>query len=112
MYRDNNDLCPRCGIPLVQAGRARGCEECKGVFFTTEDVRDMASAMQSPPAPVQLGGVEDGHLPLPCPTCTEPMRPLLTHGVSIDVCKKGHGIWFDANELGTLLFRLAQPSSS
>ena len=43
MYRDNNDLGPRCGTPLVQAGAARGCEGCRGVWIPAENVRDMAA---------------------------------------------------------------------
>jgi Zn-finger nucleic acid-binding protein len=112
MYRDNHNLCPRCGTPLVQAGAARGCEACRGVWLTVEDVRDMASSMQSPPAPVELGGNLEARSPLPCPDCTEPMEPLSVFGISLDVCKKRHGIWFDANELASLLFRAARPPSS
>ena len=112
MYRDRNNLCPRCGTPLVQAGAARGCEACRGVWMTVEDVRDMASSMQTPPAPVELSGAEENRPALPCPDCSELMETLLAFGVSLDVCKKRHGIWFDANELGTLLLRVAKPPSS
>ena len=82
------------------------------MWLTVENVRDMASAMQMPPAPVELAGVEESRPPLPCPDCTEPMEPLLAFGVSLDVCKKRHGVWFDANELAALLFRVAGPPSS
>ncbi len=113
MYRDNSDVCPRCGTPLVKAGAARGCEGCRGVWLPADDVRDMASAMQQPPSPVEIVGVPaTGRQPLPCPDCTEPMDTLDILGIPLDVCKKRHGIWFDANELGSLLFRVAKPPSS
>lgn len=111
MYRDNNDLCPRCGTPLVQAGAARGCEGCRGVWLPAEDVRDMAARMQIPPTPVELIGTSANRQPLPCPDCTEPMDTVDIFGIPLDLCKKRHGIWFDANELGSLLFRVAKPSS-
>lgn len=112
MYRDNSDLCPRCGTPLVQAGAARGCEGCRGVWLSAEHVRDMAASMQTPPAPVDLAGTKENAQALPCPDCTEPMETVRTFGVAIDVCKKRHGIWFDANELAALLFRIASPPPS
>lgn len=112
MYRDNNDRCPRCGTPLVQAGAARGCEGCRGIWLSVENVRDMASQMQTPPAPIELAGDPETRSPLPCPDCTESMEALTVFGISLDVCKKRHGIWFDANELAMLLFRVAKPPSS
>ncbi len=110
-YRDHNDRCPRCGTPLVQAGAARGCEGCRGVWLPVTHVQEMASAMQDPPAPVTIQGVLEDRSPMACPDCTEPMHPLQTFGISLDMCKKSHGIWFDANELGTLLFRMAKTDS-
>ena len=110
-YRDRRDVCPRCGTPLVQAGAARGCEGCRGVWLSVAHVQEMASAMQSPPAPVQLGGLVEDRPAMPCPDCSEPMQPIRTFGISLDMCKKSHGIWFDANELGALLFRMASTES-
>lgn len=112
MYRDNNDLCPRCGTPLVPAGAARGCEGCRGVWLPAENVRDMAAQMQHPPMPVELIGTAASRQALPCPDCTEPMETTDVMGIPLDICKKRHGIWFDANELGSLLFRVAQTPSS
>jgi Zn-finger nucleic acid-binding protein len=110
-YRDHNDRCPRCGTPLVQAGAARGCEACRGVWLPVSNVQEMASAMQNPPMPVKISGMVESRQALACPDCTEPMEPISTMQVSLDMCKKGHGIWFDANELGTLLFRMARTGS-
>jgi Zn-finger nucleic acid-binding protein len=113
MYRDINDLCPRCGVPLKQAGAARGCEECRGVWLSVEEVRDMASSMQTPPTPIEIAGAPaTDRTPLPCPECTEPMEAVNVFGIPLDVCAKRHGIWFDANELSSLLFRVAKPPSS
>jgi len=44
---------------------------------------------------------------LPCPTCRDSMLARLLFEIPIDVCTK-HGIWFDANELGAVLFRAAR----
>lgn len=111
MYRQSGDICPRCGTPLVQAGSARGCEGCRGVWLSGEHVRDMASSMHTPPSPVELLGIPATRQPLACPDCTEPMDAVDVLGIPLEVCKKRHGIWFDANELAALLFRVAKPAS-
>jgi hypothetical protein len=81
------------------------------VWLPVAQVQDMASVMQDPPSPVSISGVVEERPPMPCPDCTEPMQPIRTFGISLDMCKKSHGIWFDANELGTLLFRMARTES-
>lgn len=107
MYRDANNLCPRCGTVLVRAGAARGCDGCRGVWLPVANLQEMANSMRSPPQPVYLGNVVENRPSIPCPDCTDPMSPILTLGISLDMCTKNHGVWFDANELSTLLFRLA-----
>jgi hypothetical protein len=83
------------------------------VWLSVEDVRDMASSMQSPPAPVEIAGTPaTDRSQLPCPTCTDPMDAVNVFGIPLDVCTKRHGIWFDANELSSLLFRVARTPSS
>ncbi|MBA3463302.1 MAG: zf-TFIIB domain-containing protein [Deltaproteobacteria bacterium] len=61
---------------------------------------------QNPPEPLQLPFQTDARQPLPCPTCTK-MRTLLLYNVAIDSCTK-HGVWFDAQELATVLLRSAK----
>jgi hypothetical protein len=34
-----------------------------------------------------------------CPRCGAPLEERQEHGVAIDACTKGHGIWLDAGEL-------------
>ena len=106
MYRDTREQCPRCGEELIDAGVARACTACSGLWLGVGDVMVMAQQMQNPVAPVDLPFQEDPRQPLPCPGCTEPMRTLLLFNVPIDSCAK-HGLWFDANELGTVLLRSA-----
>ena len=38
-----------------------------------------------------------------CPECQKPMKTENFHGVEIDVCPEGAGIWFDADELREML---------
>ena len=65
----------------------------------------MAANMQTPPDLVELSFAEDfNREKLPCPTCREGMQLRSLYAVPIDICEK-HGIWFDANELASVLMR-------
>ncbi|HEY4058037.1 MAG TPA: zf-TFIIB domain-containing protein [Kofleriaceae bacterium] len=99
------ESCPRCGTELVQAGAARGCETCSGLWLGAGDLDEMVTTMQTPVQRVTLTTLETPRDPLRCPTCTEPMRTVSMFGVPIDICSKQHGIWFDANELALVLLR-------
>jgi Zn-finger nucleic acid-binding protein len=38
-----------------------------------------------------------------CPKCEQPLSTTSVRGTEVDKCPKCHGIWFDANELETIL---------
>lgn len=111
LYRDELEQCPRCGTELIDAGAARGCNTCTGLWIGIGDVQEMATQMQMPPEPVTLGTVEDRRAPLPCPSCKQPMRTVLLYQVPVDLCGKNHGVWFDANELALVLLRSVRKPS-
>jgi Zn-finger nucleic acid-binding protein len=107
-YRDERDRCPRCGIDLTDAVVGIACTQCRGLWIAAGDVAVMAATMQTPPIPVPLPLVDDPRRELlPCPSCRESMVTRKLYDVPIDLCTK-HGIWFDAHELGMVLFRAAR----
>ena len=104
-YRDEREQCPRCRTELTDAGTARACSTCTGVWIGMGEVQEMAIQMQTPLEPVTLGIVEALREPLACPSCKNAMRTVTLYNVPIDVCGKNHGVWFDANELALVLLR-------
>jgi len=40
---------------------------------------------------------------LRCPVCGKRMQPVLADGVVIDRCPRGHGLWFDRDELASII---------
>lgn len=99
------DRCPRCGTELVDAGAARACTGCRGLWLGLGSLDEMVIQMQPTPARITLEMVAEERTPMACPQCSEPMRTVSLYGVAIDACGKRHGVWFDANELGALLLR-------
>ena len=109
MYRDEYERCPRCTIELVDAGSARSCTQCQGMWVAEGVLRDMANDMPIPPEPVDLRWHDDPRKQLACPSCTNAMDPVLLNRVPIDRCGE-HGVWFDAGELAAVLLAFAPRS--
>ncbi|HEY4179969.1 MAG TPA: zf-TFIIB domain-containing protein [Kofleriaceae bacterium] len=99
------ESCPRCGTELTQAGAARACSTCSGLWLGVGDLDEMATQMQNPPQQVNLKLLVVDRQPLACPSCSTPMQTVELFGVPIDICRKKHGVWFDANELAQVLLR-------
>ncbi len=110
-YRDEHDRCPRCGTEMLDAAVGLACATCRGLWISPASVYEMAVNMQTPPSLIDLPIAEDfNREQLRCPTCREGMQLRSLYAVPIDICDK-HGIWFDANELATVLMRaVAKPS--
>jgi len=110
-YRDGFENCPRCGVALVDARSARGCQTCGGMWVDEAVLAEMVQEMR-PPGPLQrlhLAVMDRSEAPIACPSCREPMHQTKIHDVILDRCPK-HGIWFDKAELGTALLRLGDPA--
>ncbi len=109
--------CPGCRIPLVATavGGARldQCHTCGGVWLRQEDFDHLAGdreqrgeVMGSLPVAEQKAALDPAAVRYrPCPRCAAIMnRYNYAHisGVVLDSCK-GHGIWFDRDELRQVL---------
>ena len=110
-------VCPKCDAHLILLN-FRGvevdfCEKCRGIWLDAGEVeRIMETTGARPSDPLSQfhnhetsGSVSRRHL---CPRCDQglheleidaPGHPTLT----LDRCPRGHGLWFDADELQQLL---------
>jgi Zn-finger nucleic acid-binding protein len=110
-------VCPKCDVPLVILS-LKGidvdvCHQCRGLWFDAgelvELVKDTDGVVDESLAELQQlpGCVAQGRKHL-CPRCDsvlEEFAPPTPEGKSLmlDRCPRGHGIWFDADELQALL---------
>jgi Zn-finger nucleic acid-binding protein len=108
-YRDELEKCPRCSADLVDAGSVRGCAACGGQWVPAQVLQDMAVNMQIVAKPIRLRWQRDAKPKqvLRCPTCGEPMETWKLYEVPIDRCAT-HGLWFDRDELMTVLLACCQ----
>jgi Zn-finger nucleic acid-binding protein len=108
-------LCPRCRVQLdaIALGPAtlHECPRCEGLWIDVETFTEICADREKQAA--VLGGAQPAHAPatldfnlddvhyVPCPACGALMNRVNfahTSGVIVDVCK-GHGTWFDRDEL-------------
>jgi len=115
--------CPRCERQTLVAVLVGGtlmdeCSDCHGVWVDAEALerlvkeREQATfdAIDQRHAPGGPGGASpavpaDSKMYIKCPECAQVMNRInfgKCSGVIIDVCK-GHGTWFDANELPKII---------
>ena len=116
--------CPRCRTDLIRRAGSGGafaeCGDCGGVWLdedTFTRTTQKPHAQSTPPGTVSSAGGESG-LPTPpprdplayapCPVCRELMHRKNfagSSGIVIDWCR-GHGYWFDTDELDRILAHL------
>lgn len=112
--------CPRCKIDMLAitlgATAMRECAKCEGMWVEVaafEKIcadREQYASVLGVAAPVTSAKTASGNeLPkavyVPCPQCGQLMNRLnFAHcsGVIVDVCK-GHGSWFDRDELRKII---------
>jgi Zn-finger nucleic acid-binding protein len=107
-------LCPRCRVQMGQlrlgATRISECPECYGLWVDAASFEQICADRErqaallgaaSPAASQTVTSAQGVVRYVPCPECNQLMNRVnfaRCSGVVVDVCK-GHGIWFDADEL-------------
>ena len=111
--------CPRCKIDMssvtIGAEAMRECERCDGLWVEAaafekicadrEEQSAVLGVASPAPAPVDLTSDHNQVSYAPCPQCGQLMNRInFAHcsGVIVDVCK-GHGTWFDRDELSKIV---------
>src|SRR4051812_4626146 len=109
--------CPRCKIEMISielgAEAMRECEKCGGLWLEVAEFEKICASREEQAA--VLGGASPApHDELegdstvryiPCPQCEQLMNRInFAHcsGVIVDICK-GHGTWFDRDELSRII---------
>jgi Zn-finger nucleic acid-binding protein len=111
-------VCPKCDVGLFilnfKAIEVDYCERCRGIWLDAGELEQLMTATGAVPRdPIlpflkQTGVVPRGKRRL-CPRCDQPLHeisvtdPHRCAPLTLDSCPRGHGLWFDADELQRLL---------
>jgi Zn-finger nucleic acid-binding protein len=110
-------VCPKCDVPLFilhfKDIEVDFCDCCRGLWLDAGELEELLKRTGAQAAdPLLHFQQQDGRLPEGrrhlCPRCDEPLREIQverpgTPGLTLDKCPRGHGLWFDADELQQLL---------
>jgi len=112
----NPGECPRCRKPLenlqIGATSIRGCTVCDGLWVGVNTFENVCADREKQAA--VLGFFDNRTVRgqsftkvtyVPCPDCKQLMNRnnfARASGVIVDICKQ-HGVWFDADELSSVI---------
>ncbi len=103
-------MCPACKEPLVvfelDGVEIDRCLGCQGTWLDGGELDQLArlGGGATDPLEAALSGAAD---PRPgdrrCVRCSAKMQVVTVLGVEVDRCPRGHGNWFDRDEIETLI---------
>jgi Zn-finger nucleic acid-binding protein len=106
-------VCPKCDVGLLilrfKTIEVDHCERCRGIWLDAGELEQLLSATGGDATdPLlqfqQLVGSESRNRKRLCPRCDQSLREITAgSGLKLDRCPRGHGLWFDADELRQLL---------
>jgi Zn-finger nucleic acid-binding protein len=110
-------VCPKCDVPLFilhfKDIEIDFCQHCRGLWLNAHELEALmeqtgASAHDPLLKFQQQTGVQPSGRPHLCPRCDAPLHEIQvdhagTPRLTLDKCPRGHGLWFDADELQQLL---------
>lgn len=93
--------CPICKIELSQAGFTERCPKCTGAWIHEDALVGMMQERTSAMVflPWQPRDRDQDRV---CAVCTKPMQSVSLGTVALDRCPE-HGVWFDPEELASLM---------
>lgn len=108
-------FCPKCHVGLLilnfKGIEVDYCERCRGIWLDhgeLEELMKRTGAQADDPLlqfQQQSGWIPPGRKNL-CPRCDGPLEEIgPAPELTLDRCPRGHGMWFDADELKQLLSR-------
>lgn len=114
--------CPVCSkTPMIVVERAAveldWCPKCEGLWFDADELEMLTEALHLDaqiPDVMALEKADSTESARPCPRCGKSMDKVYmgdSPRILIDRCRKAHGLWFDAGELGQVVRQYAADAS-
>ncbi len=114
--------CPKCRKPLIVAEREGieldCCPWCRGLWFDSGEMDLLAEKLGLPASehdPTGFALAATNEKLRCCPRCDGAMEKVYfdaSRTILIDRCARGHGLWFDRDELGEALEQFARASGA
>ncbi len=99
--------CPACSSEMIVLGlcdvEIDYCEACGGIWL---DAGELETFLAESAAKVMADFRVLKHTDEPkikCPACRKKMKKEICGSTVVDICERGHGIWFDRGELAEII---------
>jgi len=113
--------CPVCNSLMIVVEHEKieldYCLNCSGVWFDAEELELLLETMELEGTSLSLDNiltspdVQSSEKKRKCPICNQKMKKTtIGQQIIIDVCRQGHGLWFDNGEVNHLIRLLAEKS--
>ena len=100
-------MCPACKEPMVvfelDGVEIDRCLKCAGTWLDAGELERLAGGAPDRLAAAIAGAAVARKDDRRCARCSARMDVLKVQNVDIDRCPRGHGLWFDKNEMETLI---------
>ena len=112
-------VCPKCdvGLFIVQFKEIEVdyCDRCRGLWLDAGELEELMRRTGSNDDDPFLRLLNQTGTPSPtvrclCPRCDSKLEEFVVNNLTLDRCPRGHGLWFDADELQKLLATCADAS--
>jgi len=113
-------ICPVCKYDMIvveyRSIELDYCNSCKGVWFDTGELELLLKSQDLEEPKAFLDGIINSQEAISpekkrnCPICGHKMKKTAIGEqpkILIDICRNGHGLWFDGGEVAQLIKRLA-----
>lgn len=113
-------ICPVCKSDMIIVEQTNieldYCTVCRGIWFDSGELELLLESFGLEESAVFLGTflnaaeADSSEKKRKCPICRRNMKKIFideSDEILVDVCRDGHGIWFDGEEVGHLLKSLA-----
>ena len=105
-------VCPRCDVSMFllhfKEVEVDYCERCRGIWLDAGELEQLITTTGSDIHDPFLRLLDQNGSPSEaarclCPRCDRKLHEFTVNHLVLDRCPRGHGLWFDANELHQLL---------
>jgi Zn-finger nucleic acid-binding protein len=105
-------VCPRCDVGMLllhfKEVEVDYCDRCRGIWLDAGELETLLRTTGSQTNDPFLRLLDQAGTPSPaarclCPRCDSKLNEFTASDLVLDHCPRGHGLWFDADELQQLL---------
>ena len=119
-------VCPKCDVPLFilhfKDTEIDFCHHCRGLWLDAGELESLLKQTGANPHDPflhfqQQTGIQPKGRPHLCPRCDAALHEIRVEHMgqsplTLDKCPRGHGLWFDADELQQLLAMFSAKSGA